>query len=200
VDAKKYGLTLRPLFFRKEYEAAPVQTKEFSYDVSFIGTAHSIRPYVVNRIDEALRAVGRKCFRFLYLPHPIVFIYNKLLNRDYRTVRKSDIQFTPMQAEEIRRVYDTSRCILDVEHPAQWGLTMRTIEMVGMNKKLITTNAGIADYDFYHPNNICIIDRKSPVIPEEFFTTPYVEIPHEILNRYSLKSFVRDIFGIHEQP
>ena len=36
---------------------------------------------------------------------------------------------------------------------------MRTIEMLGA-LKMITTNAEIQNYDFYHPNNICIVDRE----------------------------------------
>ena len=75
---------------------------------------------------------------------------------------------------------------------------MRTIEMVGMGKKLITTNTGIQNYDFYHPNNICVIDRHDPQIPAEFWNSPYVPISRSILQRYSLRAFVEDIFDVKE--
>lgn len=199
VNAEEYGLILRPLFCRKEYEAAPQTRQDYTYDVAFVGTAHSIRPRVVRQIQAICEKHGGKCFQYLFLPHMLVYLYNKVLNPDYRGVRRSDIHFTPMSAAEIRETYDDSRCILDVEHSAQRGLTMRTIEMVGMGKKLITTNTGITKYDFYHPNNICVIDRDDPKVPEDFWTSAYVPVSREILQRYSLGAFVRDIFDIKEQ-
>lgn len=198
VDAKKYGLPLRPLFFRKEYAQTGDDHTDFAYDVAFIGTAHSIRPKVVQAVEDICKKENRTCFKFLFLPHSIVFFYNKLLNPAYRKVRKSDIHFDSMPAADIRRVYDNSRCILDVEHVAQRGLTMRTIEMVGMGKKLITTNTGIKQYDFYNPNNICVIDREASEIPSGFWDSKYEPIPQEIINRYALEHFVQEIFDIKE--
>ena len=197
-DAKRYGLTFRPLFFGREYEAPVEQPTEYAYDVAFIGTAHSARPRIVRQLAEQCAERGGACYRYLFLPHPIVFLYNKLLNPDYRQVRREDIHFEPMSADAIREVYEKSRCILDVEHKAQRGLTMRTIEMVGMGKKLITTNAGIRNYDFYDPGNICVIDREAPVVDEAFWESDYRPLPPEILCRYSLRAFVEDIFGMNE--
>lgn len=194
VDAEDYKIPLRPLFFRKDYAASSTAKTDFAYDVAFIGTAHSIRPRVVQALDAICQKEGRKCFKFLFLPHIFVFFYNKLLNSAYRNVRKSDICFTPMKPEQIRAVYDDSRCILDVEHVAQRGLTMRTIEMIGMGKKLITTNTGIQKYDFYNPANICVIDRDNPAVPADFWDKQYTPIPQNIIDRYSLESFVREIF------
>lgn len=196
-DAKTYGLPLRPLFFRKDYAKGEDKT-DFLYDVAFIGTAHSIRPKVVKAVEAICEKEGRKSFKFLFLPHSIVFLYNKVLNSAYRKVKKADISFTPMTPAQIREVYDNSRCILDVEHVNQRGLTMRTIEMVGMGKKLITTNTGITQYDFYNPGNICVIDRNDPVIPAEFWDQPFEPVPGDILARYTLESFVREIFDAKE--
>lgn len=197
-DAEHYGLILRPLFYRKEYEPVLNAKKDYAYDVAFIGTAHSIRPKVVNQVEEICTKEDRKLYKFLFLPHIVVFIYNKLLNPAYRNVKKSDIHFTSMSASEIREVYDSSRCILDVEHVAQRGLTMRTIEMIGIGKKLITTNTGIMKYDFYNPQNICVIDRNEVKISKEFWNGEYEPIPQETLKRYSLRSFVCEIFDVKE--
>lgn len=198
VDAERYHLPLRPLFCCKEYSALPESPESYLYDAAFIGTAHSIRPRVVRQVSKICEAHGGRCYSFLYLPHKLVFFYHKLLNPAYRGIRWQDIHFEAMTAEEIRAVYDRSRCILDVEHSDQRGLTMRTIEMVGMGKKLITTNLGIQNYDFYHPNNICVIDRRNPQIPEDFWTSPYVPVSKSILQRYSLRTFVEDIFDVKE--
>ena len=198
LDAKTYDLPLRPLFFRQEYAQTDGENTDFIYDVAFIGTAHSIRPKMVQAVAQICQKEGRSCYQYLFLPHLFVFFYNKLLNPAYRKVRKADIHFDSISPAEIRRVYAGSRCILDVEHVAQRGLTMRTIEMVGMGKKLLTTNTGITQYDFYDPNNICVIDRNEPSIPADVWDSPYHPIPREIIGRYSLDAFVREIFDIKE--
>lgn len=197
-DAKKFGLTFRPLFFRQEYAKLSAEPSHYDYDVAFIGTAHSIRPKLVKAVEDICKREGKSCFQYLFLPHKLVYLHEKLLNKDYRKVRMGDIHFTPISAEEVRRIYDTSRCILDIEHISQWGLTIRTIEMIGMGKKFITTNADIKQYDFYNPNNILILDRDNPQIPAEFWETPYQPVPQEIINRYSLETFVRELFEVKE--
>jgi len=70
--------------------------------------------------------------------------------------------------------------------------------MIGMGKKLITTNTGIKKYDFYNPKNILILDRDNPQIPPEFWDSPYEPIPQQIIDRYSLASFVRELFEVKE--
>lgn len=197
-DAKEYGIAYRPLFFGKEYESAPSDNRPFEYDFSFIGTAHTCRPRIVNELGKNRLERGRKYFSFLYLPHPLVFAYNKALNRDYAAVKKSDISFVPMSAAEIKAVYSKSKCILDVEHQKQRGLTMRTIELVGMQKKIITSNPMVKEYDFYNPANICVIDRQNPVVEESFWDLEYEPVPQQILDKYSIKAFVREIFDLKE--
>lgn len=197
-DAKEYGIAHRPLFFAKEYESTPAENRQFEYDFSFIGTAHTCRPRIVNELGRNRLEKGGKYFSFLYLPHPLVFAYNKALNRDYAAVKKSDINFAPMSTAEIKAVYSKSKCILDVEHQKQRGLTMRTIELVGMQKKIITTNPIVKEYDFYNPANICVIDRQNPVVKESFWDLEYEPIPQKILDKYSINAFVREIFDLKE--
>lgn len=196
-DAKTYGLYFRPLFFAKEYQAQPeVGSADYVYDFAFIGTAHTIRPLVVKKLGAACTERGGDCFAHLFLPHPMVYLYNKVCNPAYRTVKKADIRFDSLHAQQIKEVYQKSNCILDVEHQKQRGLTMRTIELVGMQKKIITTNVGVKEYDFYNPSNICVIDRENPVVDDAFWEKKYEPIPEEILRRYALESFVKEIFEI----
>ncbi len=197
-DAKQYQIPLRPLFFGKEYESDFVEPAEYAYDFAFIGTAHTIRPQVVKALGAQCRAQGRDYYSYLYLPHSMVYWYNKVFNPAYRGVKKSEIRFVPLSADAIKSVYRKSRCILDVEHSKQIGLTMRTIELVGMRKKIITTNPQVKDYDFYHPNNIYVIDREHPAVPKEFWEKTYEPISESILKRYSLSYFLHDIFGGEE--
>ena len=192
-DAEAYKLYFRPLFYHKGFAGGEAKT-EFAYDIAFIGTAHSSRPRIVKALTAQCEAKGRKFYSYLYIPHYLVYFYNKLLNKEYRNVKWSDLRAQSLPAQTVREIYDTSRCVLDVEHGRQRGLTMRTIEMLGMGKKVITTNALIAQYDFYNPSNFCIIDREKPVLDMTFLQTPYEPLSPEIQTKYSLDFFLREIF------
>ena len=70
--------------------------------------------------------------------------------------------------------YLKGNIILDIAHPHQKRLSFRPYEAMGLRKKLITTNKDIANYDFYNPNNIFIIDDVYNIhIPTDFITSNY---------------------------
>lgn len=192
-DAEQYGLECRPLFYEKTFQCEFQKKSEYKYDFAFIGTAHTCRPRIVKQLGMACMKNGKSYFAFLYLPHCAVFWYNKLMNRDYRGVRKKDISFEPMSSAQIKQVYEDSRCVLDIEHKKQRGLTMRTIELVGMQKKIITTNKSVTEYDFYDPANICVIDRENPIVDEAFWNSEFKPVLPDVLKKYSLEQFVEDI-------
>ena len=83
---------------------------------------------------------------------------------------------------------------MDINHPLQYGLTSRCIEALGANRKLITTNENIKDYDFFNESNIRIIDRKNPIINADFFISDYIKPKKEIYEKYSLKNWLINIF------
>lgn len=196
IDAEKYGIKLRPLFFCNEYENKKQtdETEDYVYDFAFIGTAHTDRARIVKQLADDCKKRGKEYFSYLFLPHKMVYFYNKLTNKNFKNVRLSNINFKSLNSNEITEIYKKSRSILDVEHIKQRGLTMRTIEILGMGKKIITTNSYIKSYDFYNPNNIYLIDRNSPTVNESFWNSKYEQVPEKIFNRYKIKSFVRDLF------
>ena len=70
-----------------------------------------------------------------------------------------------------------------------------TLEALGMNKKMITNNRSVMEYDFYNPNNILVIDFDNLVIPKEFFQTPYQPLDAAIKQKYHLRSFVKTVLS-----
>lgn len=190
-DSEKYGIIFRPLFFSKGFEASDVQS--ISWDISFIGTAHSDRYAIVKKVSEKLNKNLRSFF-YLYLQARWVYWVYKVINRNYRNALISEFNFSPIKKNEVQNVFISSFAILDIEHPKQNGLTMRTLETLGSQKKLITTNRQIVFYEFYSEDNICLIDRLNPVVPESFFMTPYKEVPPEIYQKYRLEGWVDEIF------
>ena len=82
--------------------------------------------------------------------------------------RVDEFMFATLPISAVNDIFMSSRAVLDVTHPRQCGLTMRTLETLGASKKLVTTNTAVRGYDFYDPTNIAVIDRRSPIIDPDF--------------------------------
>lgn len=194
-DCDKYPiLKFRPLFFGDQFRK-PVKDGDYKYDISFLGTIHSDRYAVIKEIQKIAEIMKLRCYWFMYLQSEFIYKFYKFTKREFKGTTKDNFDFEKMSASDISQVVDESRIILDVQHPKQTGLTMRTIEMLGMNKKLITTNIDVKNYDFYNPNNIAIIDRCNVKVDENFFNTPYQPVDEKIYERYSLRTWIMDVLS-----
>lgn len=193
-DAKKYNLPFLPIPYGKEY-TKPQQTGDYDYDVAFIGTAHSVRPRIVKQIKKQCENMGRRCFTYFYSPHILVYLLNKLTNKDYKYLSLKEVNFKALSTEEVCRIYDGSRCVMDIEHPKQNGTTTRPVEMLPMKKKIITTNKYVKNFEFYSENNFLIIDREDPQLKEEFFNCEYIPVEEDVLYKYSPENFVKTLLG-----
>ena len=121
-------------------------------------------------------------------------VYYWLRNKAFRKMGLKSVSYTPKTTKEIATIIRNSKIIMDANDVLQEGLTLRTIETMVSGKRMITTNKAILDYDFYNPNNICVVDRKNIVIPQEFLDGAYEKVPAEILERYTAEGWVNDVF------
>lgn len=193
-DCKLYPeLKLRPLFFADEFRKPEKNNSSYLYDICFLGTIHSDRFKLIRQIQELAAKHGLKCYWFLYLQSYFMYRIYKALKKEFKGVPESTFAFEKMNASDIADVIEKSRIVLDIQHPKQTGLTMRTIEMIGMNKKIITTNPAVKEYDFYNPNNIAVVDRNDIRIDLDFLKSDYSPIPDVIYEKYSLQSWVLDV-------
>lgn len=195
-EAHKDKISFLPLYYYNEYlpkDSKKPNSDNFKYDLSFIGTGHDDRIKIVKSIMSVCKKENKKCFSYFFIPHKLVFYKYKLLNKDFADVQISDVKFKMLPFEKLYKIYADSRCVIDIENKGQHGLTMRTIELLGLKRKLITTNKDIVNYDFYNENNILIIERKNPVIDESFFEKPYVMLSDEMYEKYSLKSWIMEV-------
>lgn len=194
-DCEKFNLSFLPLFYTIRYEEIANKDVSKEYDMMFVGTTHSERYEFVNAIVGQIKATGGKCFTWFYFPSKINFYKLKWDNPNFWKANINDFHFTPMKWSLLLEYYSKSRIQIDMQHPKQTGLTMRTIESLGAKKKLITTNVNIADYDFYNPNNILIVDRKNPIITNEFVFSPWDDISEDVYRKYSISSWLNSIFS-----
>lgn len=192
ISCKSYGLTFRPLFFGPEFEIE--SKKEDIYDISFIGTAHSDRPAVLHRIDQNLGRDIRK-FWYLYVKADWVLKYQKITNPGFKGPDDSLFSSKSIPRDRLRDIFLTSSTIVDIEHDKQSGLTIRSFEVIGSRRKLITTNHDVKNYDFYHPDNIFVIDRNNPKINPSFFRSTSYTLDKALRYKYSINGWIDDIIS-----
>ena len=195
-DALKIESVLfHPLFFIEKYLSKSSSNYDScKIDLSFIGTIHSDRYKLIKEIFSRYLDLKLKTYYYLYLSTRLLYAYHKLFNPAFESSKYREFRFKALSQEEIIEIFENSKVILDIQHPLQTGLTMRTFETMALGRKLITTNATINRYDFYNNQNILIIDRNNVEIPASFLEMPFKKIHDEILNKYSLRNWLKIIF------
>lgn len=86
-----------------------------------------------------------------------------------------------------------SRYILDLLISEHKGLSFRVFESLQFEKKLITSNPTVKMYDFYHPDNIFVLEDNYDKL-QEFLQKPYVKLNSELVEKYSLSNWLKYIF------
>jgi hypothetical protein len=177
-DCKQYNLELLTDFYY--YEPAPVTPDKTVFCIS--------------HVDRKRYALFNQMGKFL---EENQITYRFLTNQTKKKWRSPHIesmkQFIPYhQMLELLNHYEV---VLDIAKPHQNGLSFRIFESIGMNKKIMTNNRSVMEYDFYNPNNIMVFDFDNLVIPKEFFQTPYQALDEAIKQKYHLRSFVKTVLS-----
>lgn len=188
-DCEKYGFKFLPLFYNEERKSTGIK-----YDVSFIGTIKKGKLPYINKLKNALNMNFKNNFFYLFLQSKIVYFYNKLLNKEFRKAKIKDFTYKRLEYSKNNEIILASKYVLDVPMKNQDGLSMRTFECLGYHKKLITTNKNVLKYDFYRPENIYYYDGEKIDFEHVFFNSDYQEIEYDILKKYSLDSWINQLF------
>lgn len=172
-----------------------IETSNFIYDQAIESDVIKYDIFNVSsydsRIDE-IDKISKILFDAKFSIHFILFWYEKLRYTHLHSITEY------LSLNETKKLISQSKAMIDIQRADQRGLSFRTFESIGYRKKLITTNTAVKDYDFYHPNNMLIIDSDELDINEikRFLELDYVEIPQDILNKYTVRSFTKKIFKL----
>ncbi len=178
-DCKKYNLKFITNWIYAENKSET--TTNFKYEIFNISSKDK-RLSILSKIAKSLIAKNIN-YKFLVLDKnnpskdgEIEFLTNKI----------------PL--DEVSALIAQSKTLLDINRNGQSGLTFRVLESLGLNKKLITTNKDIVNYDFYNPKNILVIDEENPIISPTFFSNEYQKIPQNIYYKYSMEGWINRVF------
>ena len=188
-------LHFRPLFYCDDFKRTPKENEKYKYDLCFIGTIHSDRYKIIKKIIKNANENELRMYVYPFLQSKFVYYWYKLTKSEFKKSKINEFKFIPLSSLEISEIVDESKIIIDIQHPKQTGLTMRTIEMLGMNKKIITTNEDIKNYDFFDENNIKIINREDNYFDFTDLKSDYVNLDDSIYSYYSLSSWIFDVLG-----
>lgn len=195
-DCKKHNLKFRPLFFNNKYEKIATKNNENNkYDLLFVGTVHSDRYAMLKALQDDMNENGKKVYLYMYMQSRLIYYLKKIFLKEFKKSKITEFKFKPISQSDLVKLVEASNVVVDIQHPKQTGLTMRSIEMLGANKKMITTNNKIKNYDFYDGNNIQIVDRELKNIDIEFFNRKFNEVSENIKEKYSLKSWLLEILS-----
>ncbi|MGP9434611.1 hypothetical protein ACT3RR_04145 [Ewingella sp. AOP8-B2-18] len=185
-----------PLFYSKDFEnKTAITALTDKPKVVFAGTVHSDRYKLLGEIYKNYKHAFDFEF-FLYFPSRLLlFKFIKDNFWEIITYRVFGFSLRSKEKKEIAEFFLNSTAILDIQHPKQHGLTMRTIEILPLQRKIITTNPEIQRYDFFLPENIMVIDRQRPVLTEEFLMAPYQAINPDVLHQYSVEGWVKKLLA-----
>lgn len=177
-----------PLFFRDEYlnKEEKINTE---IDLYHLGWYHTDRLALIKQIAKYCEENNLK-YNFILFTGYFSYFLQSIFGGQLKNNKKFLI-FRSVSAQTNYENIVKSKVTLDIAHPSQSGLTIRTIELLGAQRKIITTNADIVNYDFYNSNNVLIIDRNNPVLSTEFFLSSWKVIPKEIILKYSIENWLK---------
>ena len=192
-DCKKYNFSFRPLFCDNQ-SILLNKFGEKRFDLFFYGTMYGDRFDILNKIVLACSKQNVLFYRFCYLAGKFMKLYYFLTNSGYRSFNKDYISTVPKSHSDLASFISSSYAILDINDVRQSGITIRTFEALFSGKRIITTNSRVAEYDFYDPNFILIIDRKNIDIPIGFFFKKDQKVEYKNLEKYTPKGWIDDVF------
>lgn len=188
-DLDKAGLNILPTTsFYFDYDLAPLENE---YDFYFIGSDNPDRSDTIVKFAETAKEKNWK------------LNFNILCEKDFKRRRAYYPENINMFGLSEVKGYENnllsarkSKILVDFVISEHKGLSLRTFEALGHDKKLITTNQEIKKYDFYHPNNIFILTEDNFAGIEDFLAKPYYKIDENIKRKYGFGNWIRYILDI----
>ncbi|KAF3302249.1 hypothetical protein FPV21_01850 [Carnobacterium sp. PL12RED10] len=176
MDAEKFGLKWNNQYY---FNNISLPNKETEQDIYFVGRDKG-------RLENLLK-FGNK------LENMNISYRFHISSDNFKS--KNTIYSKPISYPEVLDDISKSKAILDIVQSNQTGLTLRPLEALFFEKKLITNDKSIANYDFYDERNIFIIGINDINNIYEFVNTPYHKISNDIVNKYDFDSWLKNILN-----
>lgn len=176
-DCDKYGFSYYRQFMNRRIFVG--DDNQVVYDASFLGFAKD-RGSIIRSVKDMLDSQGLKTWFFVPgmddLPGNMTSGLNQIEYDDYLKVIKS------------------SKAVVDLVSKSNYGMTLRPLEALFAERKLITNYNDIKNEEYYHPDNIFLIGEDTDI--SAFMDIPYRKIDESIVEKYNVDYLIRHIMRI----
>lgn len=181
-DALKYNFKYGATFYNPQLLAQNSIEKDSQAstdcDLLFVGTDKGRKDFLLN-LKSQLEQNKVAC------DFKIVDNFRSLFSRKY----SREVSY-----KNLCRLNKRTSAILDVVQDGQTGLTLRIMEGLLFDKKIVTTNAAIRmDKDFKDNPNIYVITKDNIKELYTFLKKPMVEYPNNLKAKYSFTNWLKRI-------
>lgn len=181
-DALKYNFKYGATFYNPQLLAQNSIEKDSQTstdcDLLFVGTDKGRKDFLLN-LKSQLEQNKVAC------DFKIVDNFRSLFSRKY----SREVSY-----KNLCRLNKRTSAILDVVQDGQTGLTLRIMEGLLFDKKIVTTNAAIRmDKDFKDNPNIYVITKDNIKELYTFLKKPMVEYPNNLKAKYSFTNWLKRI-------
>lgn len=178
-DAKKYNLK----YNRQYIDVTPIykvssENNPIIFDIVFVGQDKG-------RLNELLELKNTFESNDLTVYYHITESKDSKIGYNYQ----KNINY-----QSLLRLESQSKVILEILQKGQKGISLRPLEALFLNKKLITNNPEILNEDFYCSENIFIIGVNNKNDLKKFVQTPLKPISPDVILRYSFENWIKNFF------
>ena len=167
-DCEKYGMQYNPQFYIKNLNYVE---KDKTIDAFFIGQDKG-RKELLDEMKSTLEDHGLKC--------------------EFDIV---GVNSGPLSYSRVLDKISHSRAIVDCQGQWQNGITLRPMEALFYEKKLITNSKEINKADYYCKENIFIWGRDDISKLSSFMSYPIVRISDDIKCKYGISGWISNFFN-----
>lgn len=182
-DAKRLHLSYSPLIYDPDPKYKKEDIEQEENTVFYVGQAKDRIKGLIS-CYEKLKELEIKC------DFHIANVSDEEIRYSEEIIYNQFITYT----EAVNSV-QKSNCLLDVVQGDSTGLTIKVCEAICYHKKLITTNKHIADYSFFDPRYILIIDNGDDIMREFFENNKTVKYSEDAVYYFSGDRFWNQVWS-----
>ena len=166
-DCEKYSMRFNTQFCFPKYEPT---NEETTSDIFFFGRDKG-RGELIEKYQKQFEKMG--------------------LKTDFRIIR-SQSDYIPYN--EGIKLTKQSKCVLDFCVNEEVGMSLRALEALFLNKKVITNNKMYARERFYRKQNVFILEQDNIEELPAFIQSPLEEVEKEIKEYYLFENWLKRFY------
>ena len=180
-DCQTYHMNYNTQYYFRSYKVP--QDLPAPSDIYYLGTEGGRLPFLMG-LHRQFTAMDLKTDFNIFVTDPSKIQKGK---EDCFITKKMDYQ------DNLRHI-GACKAVLEILREGQSGQTLRPLECLFHQRKLITNDRSIDGMIYYHPDNIFILEKDDIETLPAFLEKPFVPIPEHVVNIYESQSWLERFY------